>query len=68
MKKLIFIIIICLVLCGCDSKKCIKSHNETRTSVNTSCIPIGNFQSCTSTPYTYTITVCDEYEEENNER
>ena len=62
MKKILLISTVCLVLCGCDSKKCIKSHTEEHTSISTSCIPIGYFQSCTSTPHTYTITVCDEYE------
>ncbi len=63
MKKILLISTVCLLLCGCDSKKCIKSHTETRTYMSTSCIPIGSFQSCTTTPHTHTITVCDEYEE-----
>ena len=62
MKKILLIGIVCLILCGCDNRKCIKSHTETRTYMSTSCIPIGNYQSCITTPHTHTVSVCDKYE------
>lgn len=72
--KLIIPALMILLLCGCDNRKCIKSHQET---FQTSCvfytyvytgkvmIPIPYYYDCTQTK-----TVCDEYEEidtnENN--
>lgn len=59
MKKLLLIIPILLLLCGCEeeSRKCIKSHIETRIMF----YPTANGQlRQVVMPY----TVCDEYEEE----
>ncbi len=69
MNKLkLFMLIFCVILlCGCSNKKCIKSHQETKTCVRPQCVVIRKNPVCINQFYTCKQTICDEYEGENNE-
>ena len=62
MKKIIILAILCLVLCGCENKKCIKSHEEKGYCIRPQCVFMGINQI-----YSCTKTICDEYENEVDE-
>lgn len=63
MKKIIILILTIILLSGCSSKKCIKSHQEeSRCTLYTS-VKIGNTHTMIPYHYSCTETICDEYEE-----
>lgn len=61
-KRIIILVIPILLLCGCDNRNCIKSHEEKRTCIMTQCMPIGKTMHCITYPYSCMKTICDEYE------
>ena len=70
MNKIKIIILVCCIvlLCGCSTnKKCIKSHQETRTCARPQCVFMGKHPICINQFYTCEQTICDEYEGEENE-
>lgn len=62
MKKIVFILVI-ILLCGCENKKCIKSHQEETTCPRTICVPAGKILVCSTSFYSCNKKVCDEYED-----
>ena len=66
MKKIVILLTIILLLCGCEQKKCIKSHTEKDMCLRH--IPIYRGKSVIMIPQYYECekTVCDEYEMEEN--
>ena len=44
---------VALAVTGCEDRPCLRSHEEVRTGL----MPAGK----ALVPYTYTVTVCDEY-------
>lgn len=58
--KIIVLVIMILIICGCDNRKCIKSHE-----VQDTCMYYYRVGKRIMIPhyYTCTHTVCDEYEE-----
>ncbi len=70
MKKIIIIVISILLLCWCDkndNKKCIKSHEETRTCVRPQCVFMGKNPICINQFYNCEQKICDEYNLEKEE-
>ncbi len=63
MKKIIILISTIILLSGCSSKKCIKSHEEKAKCVIYSYIKTGDVQMMVPHYYDCTKTICDEYEE-----
>lgn len=62
MKKIIILILMIILLTGCSSKKCIKSHTEkTKCIAYTSAI-VGNTPVMIPRYYNCIKTICDEYE------
>lgn len=61
-KRIIIFLICILVLCGCENKKCIKSHKEKSTCIRTMCMPSGKTVRCMTMPYPCEKEICDEYE------
>ena len=61
-KIIIILAISILLLCGCDNRKCIKSHQEKSTCIMTQCMPSGKTIICMTYPYSCMKTICDEYE------
>lgn len=61
--RLIFLSLVVLLLSGCDNRECVKSHQEQSVCV------YSMWNGKTVIPYTLpcTVTVCDEYEEIENE-
>ncbi len=68
MKKIILLIISILLLCSCENKKCIKSHQENSTCSSLICIPNGKSVSCIPFIKPCQKTICDEYEIENEDK
>lgn len=65
--KIITLICCIVLLCGCNNKKCIKSHQETGTCIIPHCVFAGKSPVCINQFYTCEQTICDEYEVEDNE-
>ena len=65
MKKFIIWVSILLLLCGCENRKCIKSHNETKKCVTYTYVYTGKVMMPIPHYYNCEVTVCDEYEKEN---
>ena len=65
MKRILIIIIIIFLLCGCKEEKrnCIESHKENYTYFTTMCIPSGKSIICYPVVHSGIRDVCDEYEE-----
>lgn len=63
MKKIILLIVLIFLLCGCSKKECVKSHQEDSICTYTRCMPISKTVMCI--PYTLPCkkTICDEYKE-----
>jgi hypothetical protein len=68
MKKLIILIIPILLLCGCNNKKCIKSHKEESTCTWHQYIRVGKVTTMIPHHYACEIEVCDEYEDINGNK
>lgn len=62
MKKVMLLLISILLLCGCENKKCIKSHKEKSTCIRPMCMPSGKGIYCMPMPYPCEKEICDEYE------
>ena len=60
----LLIIPIILILCGCEDRKCIKSHEEEDRCVYFIYNKIGSVTTMTPVYYDCMKTVCDEYEVE----
>ena len=66
-KGIIIILVLIILLTGCDNKKCIKSHKEDKLCPQPLCIPNGKGIRCYSIVRPCKVNVCDEYEGDNNE-
>ena len=62
MKKIILILIL-ILLCGCEKKQCIKSHKEKGVCNRVQAIVVGGKPSTIIIPYSCEKEVCDEYED-----
>lgn len=62
--KLLVIPILLVLLCGCENKECVKSHEEEDTCFYYIYHKIGSVTIMTPIYYQCTKTVCDEYEGE----
>lgn len=62
-KKIIILILMILLLTGCSSKKCIKSHKEKAKCIAYNFAIVGNTTVMIPRYYNCIKTVCDEYEE-----
>lgn len=60
---IILIILFIFLLCGCENKKCIKSHVEEKNCYGVRSVRFGN--NIRQIPYQYNCNkkICDEYEE-----
>jgi len=63
MKKIVIIALIMVLLSGCGSKKCIKSHKEDDICNQILCFPSNNTIHCYPFVRPCERIVCDEYEE-----
>lgn len=63
MQKIIILILIIILLSGCSSVKCVKSHEEKDRCIRYLYIKVGNAQRMIPQYYDCTKTICDEYEE-----
>ena len=64
-KKLLIIPLLLLVVCGCEDRKCVESHQEQDTCFYYIYNKVGSVTMMTPVYYPCTRTVCDRYEEEN---
>lgn len=63
MKRIILLVIILLILTGCeDGKRCIRSHEEQDTCVMYSYYYVNKRPIAVPIYYSCTKTICDEYE------
>lgn len=63
--KSVLLILLILLLCGCDNKECVKSHKEKRECVKYTYSYIYNGKTMITIPnphyYECEVTVCDEW-------
>ena len=64
MNKLIILLVPLILLCGCENRKCIKSHEIEDICVYYISQKIGDVSMMQPVYYPCTRTVCDEYEVE----
>ena len=68
MKKIIILFIITIFLCGCSHPKCVKSHEEKSTCTMYSYAKVGSSYIMIPHSYECTKTVCDQYENVQNNK